>query len=96
VKWQIVEGKLCKISSYLDEEELRKFRLMVKARGITESMFIREMLGFDVRQRGAPKGPRPGKKAQAAKPRKSRPKDLKDKRRAAPNTARDTQLTLLD
>lgn len=53
-----MRGKLCKISAYLNKEELEKFRLMVKARDLTESMFIREMLGFDLRGRGAPKGQR--------------------------------------
>ena len=54
-----MEGKLYKISSYLNAEELGKFKQMVRGRGsLTDSMFIREMLGFDVRPRGAPKGKR--------------------------------------
>ena len=57
--------KLYKISAYLNEDELRQFKLFVKARGVTESAYIREMLGFDVRPRGAPKGPRKKKERQA-------------------------------
>ena len=66
-----------KISVYLNAEELRQFKLWVKARGLTESMYIREMLGFDVRPRGAPKGPRK-KKAEQVKAAKARP-DVKEK-----------------
>lgn len=46
----------CKISAYLSEQELEKFNYQVMARGVTQSAYIREMLGFDVRPRGAPKG----------------------------------------
>jgi hypothetical protein len=61
----------CRISAYLSEEELEKFNYWVMARGVTVSAYIREMLGFDVRGRGAPKGPRK-KKAQPTKPVKSK------------------------
>lgn len=48
-----------RVSAYLTDEELRQFNLQKMARGgVTESAYIREMLGFDVRRRGAPKGPR--------------------------------------
>lgn len=73
-----MKGKLCKIASYLNQEEMKKFKLMLAGRGLTESMFIREMLGFDVRKRGAPKGKREqtsktnGKKKAAAGTAKSR------------------------
>ena len=60
-----MEEKLYKISAYLNEEEWRQFNLWVKARGITQSGFIREHLSFDVRPRGAPKGPRKNKTGQA-------------------------------
>jgi hypothetical protein len=60
-----------KISAYLSEEELRDFNRSVLARGATQSGYIREMLGFDVRPRGAPKGPRK-KKTQQAKAVKSK------------------------
>jgi hypothetical protein len=59
-----MRGKLCKISAYLNKEELEKFRHMVKVRDLTESMLIREMLGFDIRPRGAPKGPRQKKQTE--------------------------------
>ncbi len=65
-----------KISSYLDDEELRLFKLQMKARGVTESAYIREMLGFDVRRRGSPPGPRKKKAPQAETP---RPKATKSK-----------------
>jgi hypothetical protein len=60
-----------KISAYLSEEELEKFNYRVMARGVTTSAYIREMLSFDIRERGAPKGPR-RKKEQQAKPVKSK------------------------
>jgi hypothetical protein len=54
-----VQEARCKISAYLSEEELEKFHIQRRARGdITMSGYIREMLGFDVRERGAPTGPR--------------------------------------
>ena len=62
----------CKISAYLSDEELEKFNKQMMARGrVTVSGYIREMLGFDPRGRGAPKGPRK-KKAQPVKPVKSK------------------------
>jgi hypothetical protein len=53
-----MKEKLKKVSAYLNKEELRQFNLSVMARGAGQSGYIREMLGFDVRPRGAPKGPR--------------------------------------
>jgi hypothetical protein len=87
---------LNKISSYLDDEELHKFRQMVKARGITESMFIREMLGFDVRQRGAPKGHRRKKKAHSPKPVKSKRSARIDEQRPVTRHSGESQLSFLD
>lgn len=67
---------------------------MVKARDLTESMFIREMLGFDVRPRGAPKGPRK-KKVKPA--RSAKPKVTRGKRGSRPKAVtRESQLSLLD
>lgn len=66
-----------RVSAYLTDEELRQFNLLKMARGrITESGFIREMLGFDVRRPGAPKGPRKKKveQAQSAKPKRAKKK----------------------
>jgi negative regulator of replication initiation len=71
-----------RVSAYLTDEELRQFNLLKMARGhITESAFIREMLGFDVRPRGAPKGPRRKKaqKAQASKAKAVRKKKSRKK-----------------
>jgi hypothetical protein len=59
-----------KISAYLDDEELRQFNLQVMARGAGESGYIREMLGFSVRHRGAPKGPRKKKEPEAGQTKK--------------------------
>jgi hypothetical protein len=53
-----MRGKLNKIAAYQNNEELCTFKLRVMASGLTESMYIREMLSFDVRGRGAPKGKR--------------------------------------
>lgn len=53
-----MKGKLNKISAYLDDEELAKFKTWVSARGAGVSGFIREQLTFPVRPRGAPKGKR--------------------------------------
>jgi hypothetical protein len=61
-----MKEKLKKVSAYLTKEELRQFNLSVMARGAGQSGYIREMLGFDIRPRGAPKGPRK-KKSQKAK-----------------------------
>ena len=61
---------LYKISAYVNAEELRQFKLWVKARGLTESMYIREMLGFDIRRRGPQEGPR--KKKEEGKATKSK------------------------
>lgn len=66
-----MEEKLHKVSAYLTKDELREFELFVKARGATQSGYIREMLGFDIRERGAPKGPRK-QKAEHAKQVKSK------------------------
>jgi hypothetical protein len=68
-----MKEKLHKVSAYLNTEELRQFNLWVKARGVTQSAYIREMLSFDIRERGAPKGPRQ-KKAQAKRSRPVRRK----------------------
>jgi hypothetical protein len=67
-----VKDGLCKISAYLNQEELRDFNRSVLAHGGTMSAYIREMLGFDPRKRGAPKGPRQKKAPQ--------PKTVKSKR----------------
>jgi hypothetical protein len=81
-----VRGKLYKISSYLNAEELRVFKLGVKARGLTESMYIREMLSFDVRPRGAPKGKREKiskvKSAKSTKPARGAAKSRSSKKAA--------------
>lgn len=53
-----MRGELYKIAAYLDKEELKLFMAQVSARGVGQSGFIREMLGFEVRPRGAPKGQR--------------------------------------
>lgn len=90
-----MEGKLCKIAAYLNQEELRKFRLMVKARGLSESMFVREMLGFEIRPRGAPKGPRKNRAKQAKPAKKKRPAK-KGERLARVQSQRASQLSFLD
>lgn len=82
-----MEEKLYKISAYLKKEELRQFMTWVRARGVSQSGFIREQLTFDVRPRGAPKGPR--KKAKQAKVRKPVKTVVKKKEGAS-------QLSLLD
>jgi hypothetical protein len=87
--------KLYKISAYLNEEELRQFKLFVKARGVTESAYIREMLGFDVRLRGAPKGPRK-KKERQAKPVKSKRVGKEKGSRQSTAKVRLPQLPFLD
>lgn len=72
---------LHKISAYLDDAELKKFRLMIKARGdITESAFIREMLGFEVKQRGAPKGKRKQKIKETTKKKSTKAKKVVQKK----------------
>jgi hypothetical protein len=90
-----LEGELCKIAAYLNQEELRKFRLMVKARGLSESMFIREMLGFEIRPRGAPKGPRKNR-AKQAKPAKRKQPVKKREHRVRTQSQRASQLSFLD
>ena len=86
---------LNKISAYLNPEEHRTFKLRVKASGLTESMYIREMLSFDVTPRGAPKGPRKkkqiNKSASPAKP--NRPSKKRQETKPAQGK---TQLSLLD
>ena len=84
-----------KISAYLSEEELKKFNVQVMARGLTESMYIREMLGFDIRGRGAPKGPRK-KKAQQAKAAKAKQAGKEKQSRQSSAKSRLSQLSLLD
>ena len=79
-----MKEKLCKISAYLNKEELRQFNLWVLARGVTQSAYIREMLGFDVRGRGAPKGPRKKKAAQAKAAKSKRAEKKKGSRQSAP------------
>jgi hypothetical protein len=74
----------CKISAYLTEEERRQFEHQVLARGVTESAYIREMLGFDLRRRGAPKGPRQKK---AAQPQAVKPRAARKKRSRQPSAA---------
>jgi len=94
-----VAGKLSKISAYLNETELSEFNRSVMARGAGQSAYIREMLGFEVRPRGAPKGPRKKKepeasppKTRAAKTKVAVKKKAERKRPAAPRE----QLSLLD
>lgn len=55
-------------------EEKREVKRMLLASGKTESSFLREMCGFNPRQRGAPLGNqnRRGKKRHASKPTKPR------------------------
>jgi hypothetical protein len=60
-----VKAKLYKISAYLNKDELQNFMVWVRARDAGQSGYIREMLGFEVRPRGAPKGPRKKKEQQA-------------------------------
>jgi len=90
-----VEEKLYKISAYLNKEEWRQFRLWVKARGVTQSGFIREQLSFDVRPRGAPKGPR---QKQAVQAKATKPKQAGKKKQDTSTTApaRKHQLSLLE
>jgi hypothetical protein len=89
-----VKEPLCKISSYLNEEEFRDFNRSVLARGVTQSGYIREMLGFEVKPRGAPKGPRK-KKAEQAKPVKSN-RAGKEKRSRQSTPKPREQLSFLD
>jgi hypothetical protein len=89
-----MEVKLYKISAYLNKEELRQFMVWVRARGVGQSGFIREQLSFDVRPRGAPKGPR--KKAEKAKPAKAKEAGKKKVGRASAAKMRASQLSLLD
>jgi hypothetical protein len=90
-----VEDGPYKISAYLNKEELRQFNLFVKARGVTQSGYIREMLGFDVRPRGAPKGPRK-KKAPQAKTTKSKRAGKEKGSRQSTAKSRMPQLPFLD
>lgn len=69
---RILAGKLYKVSAYLNAEELREFNRSVLARAAGKSGYIREMLGFEVRPRGAPKGPRKKKKPEAGATKKKR------------------------
>jgi hypothetical protein len=81
-----------RVSAYLTDEELRQFDLQKTARGrITESAFIREMLGFDVRRPGAPKGPRQkkGKQTQSAKPKRAK------KKKSSPSSDVESRALLL-
>jgi hypothetical protein len=94
-----VGEKLYKIAAYLDKEELRQFMLWVRARGVSQSGFIREQLSFDVRPRGAPQGKRkkvPRKIAQLAKPAKPKVAAKKSRNQSSVAELRDTQLSLLD
>jgi hypothetical protein len=90
-----VEGKLYKISAYLNKEELRQFNLFKKARGVTQSGYIREMLGFEVRPRGAPKGPR---KKKAPQPKIAKAKPAREVKEVKPRAAKPglSQLSLLE
>ncbi len=56
-------AKLYPVKAYLDKEEKRLFRSWVQARGVSESAYIREMLSFEVKPRGAPKGHKRGGRA---------------------------------
>jgi hypothetical protein len=94
-----VTGKLYKVSAYLNAEELREFNRSVMARAAGQSGFIREMLGFEIRPRGAPKGPRKKKppeagptKKRAAKTKAAVKKKAERKRPGAPRE----QLSFLD
>jgi hypothetical protein len=86
---------LCKISAYLNQEEMRDFNRSVMARGAGQSGYIREMLGFDVRQRGAPKGPRK-KKTQQVKPVKSKRAAKEKGTRQSAVKSRMPQLPFMD
>ena len=82
----------CAAHGILTDVELRQFNLQKMARvPVTESAFIREMLGFDVRRPGAPKGPRKKKarSSQAVKPRAT-----KKKRRGQPRAVESRALRL--
>jgi hypothetical protein len=89
-----VQEVKCKISAYLSKEELKKFNLSVLARGVTQSAYIREMLGFDVRERGRPKGSRK-QKAPQAKATRTKPIGQEKKSRKSASKRR-VQLSFLD
>lgn len=85
----------CKISAYLSEEELEKFNKQMMARGdVTVSGYIREMLGFDPRELGRPKGSHK-QEAPQAKATKAKP-DAKEKKSRKSTPKRRVQLSFLD
>ncbi len=84
----------CKISAYLSKEELEKFNYQVLAHGGTMSAYIRDMLGFDVRPRGASKGPRKKKEQQAKTVKSKRAGKEKRSRQSTPKPRE--QLSFLD
>jgi hypothetical protein len=94
-----VTGRLYKVSAYLNAEELREFNRSVIARGAGQSAYVREMLGFEVRPRGAPKGPRKKKPPEAGPTKKRAAKTKaavkKKAERKRPGTPRE-QLSFLD
>jgi hypothetical protein len=69
--------------------------IWVEARGVGQSGFIREQLSFDVRPRGAPKGPRK-KKAEKTKPVKRKVTVKKIGARSSAAQQGKSQLTFLD
>jgi hypothetical protein len=90
----------CKVSAYLDEEEMKLFERQVAARGVGQSAFIREMLGYDVRPRGAPKGKRKAKLEQGVKrsesKRASTKSEMKGRGRQVVARTKEEQLSLLE
>lgn len=95
-----MKDELCKVSAYLSPEEMKLFMRQVAARGVGQSAFIREMLGFDVRPRGAPKGKRKAKLEQGVKrsesKRASTKSEVKGRGRQVDDRTKEEQLSLLE
>lgn len=89
-----MRGDLNKISAYLTDHEMEEFMRHVRMRGAGQSGLIREMLGFAVRPRGAPKGPR--KKKQTDKSQSAAKASKASKGQEKKSAQGKTQLSLLD